>query len=60
MADGGELTDAQPAFDQQSHEPMVSFKFNLRGARSASAQATSENVGRAWRSCSTTRWSRPR
>ena len=45
MADGGELTDAQPAFDQQSHEPMVSFKFNLRGAQRF-GQATAENVGR--------------
>ncbi|GJE38206.1 protein translocase subunit SecD [Methylobacterium persicinum] len=45
MADGGELTDAQPAFDQQSHEPMVSFKFNLRGAQRF-GQATSENIGR--------------
>jgi SecD/SecF fusion protein len=45
MADGGELTDAQPSFDQQSHEPMVSFKFNLRGAQRF-GQATSENVGR--------------
>ncbi len=45
MADGSELTDAQPAFDQQSHEPMVSFKFNLRGAQRF-GQATSENVGR--------------
>ncbi|GEO98061.1 protein translocase subunit SecD [Methylobacterium haplocladii] len=45
MADGGELTDAQPAFDTQTHEPMVSFKFNLRGAQRF-GQATSENVGR--------------
>ncbi|WP_018043529.1 protein translocase subunit SecD [Methylobacterium sp. 88A] len=45
MADGGDLTDAQPAFDQQSHEPMVSFKFNLKGAQRF-GQATSENVGR--------------
>jgi len=45
MADGGELTDAQPAFDQQTHEPMVSFKFNLRGAQRF-GQATSENIGR--------------
>jgi len=45
MADGGDLTDAQPAFDQQTHEPMVSFKFNLRGAQRF-GQATSENVGR--------------
>ncbi|TXM64633.1 protein translocase subunit SecD [Methylobacterium sp. WL103] len=45
MADGGDLTDAQPAFDQQTHEPMVSFKFNLKGAQRF-GQATSENVGR--------------
>lgn len=45
MADGSDLTDAQPAFDTQTHEPMVSFKFNLRGAQRF-GQATSENVGR--------------
>ncbi len=45
MADGSELTDAQPTFDPQSHEPLVSFKFNLRGAQRF-GQATSENVGR--------------
>jgi preprotein translocase subunit SecD len=45
MADGGDLTDAQPAFDQQTQEPMVSFKFNLKGAQRF-GQATSENVGR--------------
>lgn len=45
MADGSDLTDAQPAFDPQTQEPMVSFKFNLRGAQKF-GQATSENVGR--------------
>ncbi|MBX9931075.1 MAG: protein translocase subunit SecD [Methylobacterium sp.] len=45
MADGADLTDAQPAFDQQTQEPMVSFKFNLKGAQRF-GQATSENVGR--------------
>ena len=45
MADGGDLTDAQPSFDQQTHEPMVSFKFNLKGAQRF-GQATAENVGR--------------
>lgn len=45
MADGGDLTDAQPAFDNQTQEPMVSFKFNLKGAQRF-GQATSENVGR--------------
>lgn len=45
MASGADLTDAQPAFDHQTQEPMVSFKFNLKGAQSF-GQATSENVGR--------------
>lgn len=46
MADGADLTDAQPGFDQKSNEPIVNFKFNLRGAQRF-GQATSENVGRA-------------
>src|SRR5437764_2150186 len=41
---GGELTDAQPAFDPQTNEPVVNFRFNTTGARKF-AQATSENVG---------------
>lgn len=44
LVSGGELTDAQPGFDQQTSEPIVSFKFNTSGARKF-AQATSENVG---------------
>src|SRR6202161_986864 len=44
LVSGGELTDAQPGFDQRSGEPIVSFKFNTSGARKFS-QATSENVG---------------
>lgn len=44
LVSGGELTDAQPGFDQRSGEPIVSFKFNTVGARKF-AQATSENVG---------------
>ncbi len=46
LADGADLTDAQPGFDQKSNEPIVNFKFNLRGAQKF-GQATSENVGRA-------------
>jgi preprotein translocase subunit SecD len=42
---GEELVDAQPGFDQRTSEPIVSFKFNLNGARRF-AQATQENVGR--------------
>ena len=44
LVSGGELTDAQPGFDQRTNEPIVSFKFNTVGARKF-AQATSENVG---------------
>jgi preprotein translocase subunit SecD len=44
LVSGGDLTDAQPGFDQRSNEPIVSFKFNTSGSRKF-AQATSENVG---------------
>jgi preprotein translocase subunit SecD len=44
LVSGGELTDAQPGFDQRSNEPIVSFRFNTSGSRKFS-QATSENVG---------------
>jgi preprotein translocase subunit SecD len=44
LVSGGELTDAQPGFDQRTNEPIVSFKFNTVGARKF-AVATSENVG---------------
>src|SRR5256885_5652087 len=44
LVSGGDLTDAQPGFDQRSGEPIVSFKFNSAGSRKF-AQATLENVG---------------
>jgi len=44
LVSGGELTDAQPGFDQRTNEPIVSFRFNSSGARKF-ATATSENVG---------------
>jgi preprotein translocase subunit SecD len=44
LVSGGDLTDAQPGFDQRSNEPIVSFKFNTTGSRKF-AQATTENVG---------------
>jgi preprotein translocase subunit SecD len=44
LVSGGDLTDAQPGFDQRSGEPIVSFRFNTSGSRKF-AQATSENVG---------------
>ena len=44
LVSGSDLTDAQPAFDQRTNEPIVNFKFNSSGSRKF-AQATSENVG---------------
>jgi preprotein translocase subunit SecD len=44
LVTGGDLTDAQTAFDPRSGEPVVSFKFNSTGSRKF-AQATTENVG---------------
>jgi SecD/SecF fusion protein len=45
IVEGGDLTDAQPGFDQRTGEPIVNFKFNIRGAQRF-GQATSESVGR--------------
>src|ERR1700710_1565828 len=44
LVSGGKLTERKPWFDQQSNEPIVSFRFNSSGSRKF-AQATSENVG---------------
>ena len=45
MVSGGDLTDAQPGFDQRTSEPIVSFRFNTAGARKF-AQVTQESVGK--------------
>jgi preprotein translocase subunit SecD len=45
IVEGGDLTDAQPAFDSRTQEPIVNFRFNLRGAQRF-GQATTEAVGR--------------
>jgi preprotein translocase subunit SecD len=45
IVEGGDLTDAQPAFDSRTNEPIVNFRFNLRGAQRFGL-ATTENVGR--------------
>jgi preprotein translocase subunit SecD len=45
IVDGGDLTDAQPAFDSRTNEPIVNFRFNLRGAQRF-GEATTQNVGR--------------
>jgi preprotein translocase subunit SecD len=45
IVDGGDLTDASPGFDQRTNEPIVNFRFNLRGAQRF-GEATTQNVGR--------------
>lgn len=45
IVEGEDLIDAQPAFDQRSSQPIVNFRFNIRGAQRF-GQATTENLGR--------------
>ncbi len=45
LVSGGDLTDAQPGFDQRTGEPIVTFRFNTSGARKF-AQVTQENVNK--------------
>ncbi|MCA1999555.1 MAG: protein translocase subunit SecD [Hyphomicrobiales bacterium] len=45
LVHGEDLTSAEPGFDQRSGEPIVNFRFNVRGAQ-AFAKATTENVGK--------------
>ncbi|KAF0231298.1 MAG: preprotein translocase subunit [Beijerinckiaceae bacterium] len=42
---GEDLTSAEPGFDQRNSEPIVNFRFNVKGAQ-AFAKATTENVGK--------------
>jgi protein-export membrane protein SecD len=45
IVEGDDLVDAQPAFDSRSSEPIVNFRFNVRGAQKF-GQVTSESIGR--------------
>ena len=45
MVEGEDLTDAQPGFDTRTGEPVVNFRFNIRGGQKF-GQVTSANVGR--------------
>jgi len=45
IVSGEDLVDSQPGFDQQTNEPIVSFRFNSSGAQRF-GRVTSENVGR--------------
>jgi SecD/SecF fusion protein len=44
MVQGEDLTDAQAGFDPQTQEPVVNFRFNIRGGQRF-GEVTSENVG---------------
>ena len=54
LVSGGDLTDAQPGFDQRTSEPIVSFRFNTR-ARANSRRRRRRMSGSPLPSCSTTR-----
>jgi SecD/SecF fusion protein len=45
IVSGENLTDAQATFDQRTNEPVVSFRFDSKGAQRF-GQATQQNVGR--------------
>jgi SecD/SecF fusion protein len=45
IVEGEDLIDAQPAFDSRPQQPIVNFRFNIRGAQRF-GQATTENLGR--------------
>lgn len=45
IVSGENLVDAQASFDQQTNEPVVSFRFDAKGA-ARFGQATQQNVGR--------------
>ena len=45
MVDGENLVDSQAGFDQRTNEPIVTFRFDTKGA-SRFGQVTKDNVGR--------------
>jgi SecD/SecF fusion protein len=45
MVEGEDLTDAQLGFDQRTGEPIVNFRFNIRGGQRF-GEVTSQNVGK--------------
>ena len=45
VVQGDELTDAQPGFDQQNNQPIITFRFNQSGSRKF-GRFTQANVGR--------------
>ncbi len=55
LVSGGDLTDAQPGFDQRTNEPIVSFRFNTSGRAQVRAGARRRTSGCRSPSCSTTK-----
>jgi protein-export membrane protein SecD len=45
LLSGDDLADAQPAFDQQTNQPIVTFRFNTRGG-AIFGDVTQANIGR--------------
>jgi SecD/SecF fusion protein len=45
MVEGEDLTDAQPGFDPRTGEPIVNFRFNIRGGQRF-GDVTRDNVGK--------------
>ena len=45
MVQGEDLTDAQPGFDSRTSEPVVNFRFNIRGGQRF-GEVTAANVGK--------------
>jgi SecD/SecF fusion protein len=45
MVQGEDLTDATPGFDSRTQEPVVNFRFDIRGGQKF-GEVTSENVGK--------------
>ncbi len=45
MVQGEDLTDAQPGFDSRTNEPIVNFRFNIRGGKRF-GEVTTLNVGK--------------
>ncbi|WP_034999290.1 protein translocase subunit SecD [Beijerinckia mobilis] len=45
MVQGEDLVDAQPGFDSRTQEPVVNFRFNVRGGQKF-GEVTAANVGR--------------
>ncbi len=45
LVEGKDLTDAQPGFDSRTNEPVVNFRFNIRGGKRF-GEVTTLNVGK--------------